>query len=364
MASPDGTSGPTSPPGRRPVPARLEDRPRPVALRRGLRRRVRRRGRLGDAQRLLGPAHGGRDLDGDDLVRHRVLLPDGPGRPLGLALEVPDLQHDARPAQAGRGDALARRGRRADAIHAVSALAGRHPHRDRSTIAPLAREVEAPGRSRPWRATGRRSRPISSGASWPGSRRADRPRSGPWASGRSSPLPATVKDVPPGPVAAGETGRVVVEVAGGTGGLRVGDRVRVGVRCPIERIEPFRSLPTVPPPLSPGEPRRLYSCMEHAGRRPRRRRRAARAISPGSWPAALARQSARPLVVPDASRGDGRPPGLDVRGVRRDGPRPPRGLLPAPGRGARRPELGGDRGRHAGRSSTSRRARGCSTPGP
>ena len=79
----------------------------------------------------------------------------------------------------------------------------------------------------------------------------------------SSPLPATVKDVPPGPVAAGETGRVVVEVAGGTGGLRVGDPVRVGVRYPIERIEPFRSLPTVPPPLWPGEPRRLYSCMEH-----------------------------------------------------------------------------------------------------
>ncbi len=130
--------------------------------------------------------------------------------------------------------------------------------------APLAREVEAPGTV----ATVSLDRAevvahfFGSELAWvvAGESAAVRP-----LGGRSSiPLTARVKDVPPGPVASGESGRVVVEVAGGMDGLRVGDHVRVGVRFPIERIEPFRSRPTVPPPLVPGEPRRLYSCMEHA----------------------------------------------------------------------------------------------------
>ncbi|MEJ7639274.1 MAG: heavy metal-binding domain-containing protein [Singulisphaera sp.] len=145
----------------------------------------------------------------------------------------------------------------------------------------------------------------------------------------SMPRPARVKDVPPRPVAPGESGRVVVEVTGGTEGLRVGDHVRVGVRYPIERIEPFRSLPTVPPPLSRGAPATLFlhgAC----GRRPR----CAGALSARSGRTHGPRtrcQPTRALVVPDASRGDGRPPGIDVRCVRRDGPRPPRHLLSTSG---------------------------------
>jgi hypothetical protein len=59
------------------------------------------------------------------------------------------------------------------------------------------------------------------------------------------------------------TARVVLEVEGKGDGLKPGDRVRVRVRCPVDRLEPFRSLPSVPPPLVKNEPRRLYSCMEH-----------------------------------------------------------------------------------------------------
>jgi hypothetical protein len=39
----------------------------------------------------------------------------------------------------------------------------------------------------------------------------------------------------------------------------------VDVLCerPVARLEPFRSLPTDPPPLKAGEPRRLYACPDH-----------------------------------------------------------------------------------------------------
>ena len=46
-------------------------------------------------------------------------------------------------------------------------------------------------------------------------------------------------------------------------GLGPGERVRIAVRCPIDRIEPFRSLPSIPPPLIKGEPRSLFVCMDH-----------------------------------------------------------------------------------------------------
>ncbi len=129
--------------------------------------------------------------------------------------------------------------------------------------APLARQVEAPGTVASVSKDGAEVEVQFFGRElvWVGVGASAEVR--PLGEGMSLSLPAKVKDIPPGPVAAGETGRVVVEVAGGTGGLRVGDPVRVGVRSPIERSEPFRSLPTVPPPLLPGEPRRFYSCMEH-----------------------------------------------------------------------------------------------------
>ena len=46
--------------------------------------------------------------------------------------------------------------------------------------------------------------------------------------------------------------------------LEPGMIVDVTCRVPIARLEPFRSLPTDPPPLKPGEPRSLYACPEHA----------------------------------------------------------------------------------------------------
>ncbi len=67
-------------------------------------------------------------------------------------------------------------------------------------------------------------------------------------------LKATVRD----PLAAG---KVVLDVAGKA--LHQGERVRIKVICPAEAIEPFRSLPSIPPPLVTNEPRHLYTCMDH-----------------------------------------------------------------------------------------------------
>jgi hypothetical protein len=67
----------------------------------------------------------------------------------------------------------------------------------------------------------------------------------------------------PGAVGAAAVARLVVDVERGAGPLRAGDKVRVGVACPVDLTEPFRSRPTAPPPLSPGEPRRLFVCMDH-----------------------------------------------------------------------------------------------------
>jgi hypothetical protein len=47
--------------------------------------------------------------------------------------------------------------------------------------------------------------------------------------------------------------------------LAPGMIVDVLCRTPVCRLEPFRSLPTDPPPLKAGDPRRLYSCPEHPG---------------------------------------------------------------------------------------------------
>ena len=63
---------------------------------------------------------------------------------------------------------------------------------------------------------------------------------------------------------AGPLGTLLVGVEGRAGAFRVDDRVTVRARCPVDRLEPFAGQPTSPPPLGPGEARRLHSCPEHA----------------------------------------------------------------------------------------------------
>ncbi len=46
-------------------------------------------------------------------------------------------------------------------------------------------------------------------------------------------------------------------------GLLTGMIADVTCQVPVSRLEPFRSMPTDPPPLKNGEPRRLYTCPEH-----------------------------------------------------------------------------------------------------
>lgn len=60
-----------------------------------------------------------------------------------------------------------------------------------------------------------------------------------------------------------EAAKAVVEVEGNAARWRTGDRVIARILCPIVRREPFRGQPDAPPTLSPGEPRRLYLCMDH-----------------------------------------------------------------------------------------------------
>ncbi len=72
-----------------------------------------------------------------------------------------------------------------------------------------------------------------------------------------------VVDLPRG-LDAGSIGKLLASVEGRGGAFEVADRVIVRVRCPVDRLEPFASQPTSPPPLGPGEARRLYSCPEHA----------------------------------------------------------------------------------------------------
>lgn|GEM_PF-991306 len=78
-----------------------------------------------------------------------------------------------------------------------------------------------------------------------------------------APLPGKVQDLPR-VAEAGTVGKLAVAVEERGNALRTGDRVRVRIACPIERIEPFRSQPTVPPALAPDDPRQLFFCMEHA----------------------------------------------------------------------------------------------------
>jgi hypothetical protein len=70
---------------------------------------------------------------------------------------------------------------------------------------------------------------------------------------------------------AGVTVKGTIESAGSFGTVvrlecstfRPGEPVRVSLKCPIERIAPFRDMPSEPPPLGADEPRKLYACMDH-----------------------------------------------------------------------------------------------------
>ena len=102
--------------------------------------------------------------------------------------------------------------------------------------------------------------------------------------------------------AGGQDVMATVAITDPGSGLQPGMIVDVTCQVPVSGLEPFRSLPTDPPPLKAGEPRRLYTCPEHPdlvgiqpGRCTRRRKRA------GGQ--AAVRRSADPLVVPDAPCG-------------------------------------------------------------
>jgi hypothetical protein len=58
-----------------------------------------------------------------------------------------------------------------------------------------------------------------------------------------------------------QAARLVID--GELGGLKPGMIALVTFKSPISELEPFRSLPTDPPTLKPGEPRQLFACPEH-----------------------------------------------------------------------------------------------------
>ncbi|ODT97203.1 MAG: hypothetical protein ABS79_07605 [Planctomycetes bacterium SCN 63-9] len=79
----------------------------------------------------------------------------------------------------------------------------------------------------------------------------------------SHPLHGKVRDVPRMVADLASVPRITIELETPPDHLRPGDPVLVRIRCPVEKLEPFRSLPSTPPPVSAGEPRRLYYCMNH-----------------------------------------------------------------------------------------------------
>ena len=67
-----------------------------------------------------------------------------------------------------------------------------------------------------------------------------------------------------GPLEGVGKGRVVLLVDDPAQALKTGMDVSARVRSPVADLEPFRSLPSDPPPLRRGEPRSVYLCPEHA----------------------------------------------------------------------------------------------------
>jgi membrane fusion protein, copper/silver efflux system len=100
-------------------------------------------------------------------------------------------------------------------------------------------------------------------------------RSAPWiVNGQSAEVRS--QDVPdPKPVsgrlelsapAQGQGGEPVTAklvLGGEPGRLKPGMIALVTFKTPVAQLEPFRSLPTDPPPVKPGEPRQLFACVEH-----------------------------------------------------------------------------------------------------
>ncbi len=79
-------------------------------------------------------------------------------------------------------------------------------------------------------------------------------------------LKGTLLDVPEIPGDASGTLALRLRVEGSADSARPGDPVLVRFQCPAERLRPFRDLPSQPPPLQKGEPRKTYHCMNHPDR--------------------------------------------------------------------------------------------------
>jgi Cu(I)/Ag(I) efflux system membrane fusion protein len=80
--------------------------------------------------------------------------------------------------------------------------------------------------------------------------------------GGAETFPAEVREVIPRDASRRARARVAVE--GPADALRPGASVTVRVRRPVADFEPFRSLPSDPPPPRKGEPRAVYLCPAHA----------------------------------------------------------------------------------------------------
>ena len=76
-------------------------------------------------------------------------------------------------------------------------------------------------------------------------------------------MPARVRFLESPPGSSGHGVPASVEIVDPAGGIEPDMLVLVTCRVPASQLEPFRSLPTDPPPLTPGEPRQLYACPEH-----------------------------------------------------------------------------------------------------
>ena len=74
-----------------------------------------------------------------------------------------------------------------------------------------------------------------------------------------TPTHATILAVEPAPHSSFRTLKLQLDGEWNT----PGNTVRVQVKSPAELLEPFRSLPSKPPELVPGEPRVRFECMEH-----------------------------------------------------------------------------------------------------
>ncbi len=111
----------------------------------------------------------------------------------------------------------------------------------------LAVVAQAPARHAAWVAPGQSAQAILLGA--PGTRPA-----------RAKVLSAALK-----PDRARESFTIVAAFEDPPASFREGLRVLITISAPVDSLEPFRSLPVNPPPLTPTEPRRVFACPRHPG---------------------------------------------------------------------------------------------------